>query len=131
MGCAGDDRRAVNGRDAPEDRSAALHDRPDAPELLAAVAEWLIAELLPAAPPDQRFHARVAAHVCAMVAREWEATAPDAAAAREAQGRLAGEIRSGAWDDRFQEAVEALRDAVRAKLAVARPGWDAVADDGR
>jgi Domain of unknown function (DUF6285) len=108
-----------------------MHDRPDAPELLAAVAEWLIADLLPVAPPEQRFHARVAAHVCAMVAREWEATVADPAHAREDERRLAAEIRAGAWDERWDEVVASLRDAVRAKLAVARPGWDAVADDGR
>jgi hypothetical protein len=107
----------------------APQDRPDAPELLAAIARYLHDDLLPHVPAEQRFSVRVAANSCAILAREWEAGPgrPD----RAAQAELARAIRAGEWDDRWPEAVDALREQVAAKLAVARPGWADVADDGR
>ena len=48
-------------------------DRPEAPELLEAVAEYLFAELRPEVPSEQRFRVLVAANVCAVVARELRA----------------------------------------------------------
>jgi hypothetical protein len=106
-----------------------MQDRPDAPELLAAVAQYLFEDLLPEVPREQRFNVRVAANCCAIVAREWEAEVgrPDRAGQRE----LAAAIRSGARDDRWDETVASVREEVRAKLAVAHPGWTDVADDGR
>src|SRR4249920_338306 len=106
-----------------------MQDRPDAPELLAAVAQYLSEDLLPEVPREQRFQVRVAANCCAIVAREWadEVGAPD----REGQRELARAIRAGECDDRWEEAVARLREDVRAKLAVAHPGWADVADDGR
>jgi hypothetical protein len=106
-----------------------MQDRPDAPELLAAVAQYLFEDLLPEVPREQRFHVRVAANCCAIVAREWDADVgrPDRAAQRE----LAEAIRSGSRDDRWDETVESVRDEVKAKLAVAHPGWTDVVDDGR
>jgi hypothetical protein len=106
-----------------------VQDRPDAPELLVAVAQWLVEDLLPAAPREQRFNVRVAANCCAIVAREWEAEVgrPD----RSGQRELARAIRAGEWDDRWEEAVASAREAVAAKLAVAHPGYADVADDGR
>jgi hypothetical protein len=103
------------------------HDRPDAHELLEAVAGYLRDELLPAVPAEHRFGVRVAANACAMVARETSALAPD----RERERALVREIRDGDWDERLTELALGLREEVRAKLAVAHPGWDAVADDGR
>jgi Domain of unknown function (DUF6285) len=103
------------------------HDRPDAHELLEAVAAYLRDELLPAVPADQRFGVRVAANACAMIARETASLAPR----RDREVALAQEIRDGAWDERLPELAQRLREEVRAKLAVAHPGWDAVADDGR
>ena len=106
-----------------------MQDRPDAPELLAAVAQYLFEDLLPEVPREHRFHVRVAANCCAIVAREWAAEVgpPD----RAEQHELARAIRSGARDDRWEETVAAVREQVRAKLAVAHPGWADVADDGR
>lgn len=106
-----------------------MQDRPDAPELLAAVAQYLFEELLPEVPREQRFKVRVAANCCAIVAREWaaEVGAPD----RTAQRELAQRIRSGELDDEFADAVARLREEVAAKLAIAHPGWTDVADDGR
>jgi len=107
----------------------APQDRPDAPDLLAALARYLHEDLLPHVPADQRFSVRVAANACAILAREWEAGPgrPD----RAAQTQLARVIRAGEWDERWPEAVGMLRVQVAAKLAVARPGWADFADDGR
>jgi Domain of unknown function (DUF6285) len=102
-------------------------DRPDAHELLAAVAQYLIEDLLPHVAPEQRFGVRIAANSCAIAAREAAQHVPD----REAQRALARAIRAGEHDQRWGETVTAVREEVRAKLAVNHPGWDAVADDGR
>jgi Domain of unknown function (DUF6285) len=106
-----------------------MQDRPDTPELLAAVAQYLIEDLLPDLPREHRFQVRVAANSCAIVAREWQAEmgTPDRARQRD----LAAQIRSGGADERWDQIVGAIRDEVRAKLAVAHPGWTDVADDGR
>ena len=106
-----------------------MQDRPDAPELLAAVAQYLFEDLLPHVPREQRFNVRVAANCCAIVAREWEAGPglPD----RTAQHELAQGIRTGDWDDRWAQAVELVRGEVAEKLAVAHPGYGEVSDDGR
>ena len=106
-----------------------MQDRPDAPELLAAVARYLFEDLLPRVPADQRFQVRVAANCCAIVAREWEAEVGPAD--RGADRELAAEIRAGDWDARWDEVVARVRESVRAKLAVSHPGYDEVADDGR
>ena len=76
-----------------------MQDRPDAPELLAAVAQYLFEDLLPEVPREHRFQVRVAANCCAIVAREWDAEVgqPDRAPQRE----LAEAIRSGSLDDRW------------------------------
>ena len=140
-----------------------MQDRPTAPEFLLAVAAWIVEDLLPVVPREQRFNARIAAHACAMVAREWEAADehargeearlgallgvtmledPDAEAGGEAPAAraervlalrrgVARAIRAGDLDDRWEEAVMALRDSIAAKLAVAHPGYDEVMDDGR
>ncbi len=60
-----------------------------------------------------------------------EAPACEVAAIREAQRDVARTIRAGALDDRWDEALAVMRDSVRAKLAVAHPGYDDFADDGR
>jgi len=89
---------------------------------------------------------RVAANVAAIVAREIEPAAPGEGAERERMERLlalAGEsagsgedaralqrraarsIRAGRVDERWVEALGLVRESVREKLAVARPGYDA------
>jgi hypothetical protein len=74
----------------------------------------------------------VAANSCAQLAREaaLAEAQPAHRAAREEQAALAGAIRAGDYDDRWDEALALLRDEVRGKLAVAHPGYDDFADDG-
>jgi Domain of unknown function (DUF6285) len=104
-----------------------MQDRPDAHRLLEALERYLRDDLLEAVPAEHRFRVRVAANVCAILARETAALAPD----RAEQRALAAEIRAGTWDERLPELAARLREEVRARLAIAHPGWDAVADDGR
>jgi Domain of unknown function (DUF6285) len=108
-------------------------DRPDAPELLEAVAEYLFAELRPDVPREQRFRVLVAANVCAVVARELRAgegsAQEDAELFAELLGgegdrtELARRIRAGEFDDRLEELAPKLAEHVRRKLDVARPGY--------
>jgi hypothetical protein len=130
-----------------------LQDRPTAPELLDAVAGYLFAELRPTVVREQRFPLLVAANLCAVVARELRAgsdpdladlalfreaagtppaeplvpvvASPEAEAdARRAAAELAKLIREGRLDGRLAETVSMLREHVRRKLEVARPGYD-------
>ena len=102
-----------------------MQDRPDAPELLAALARWLHEDLRPTLPRERRFEALVAANACAILAREWVTDGPGAP--DRAQQRA---IRAGEYDDRWDDVLERVREEVRSKLAVAHPGYDAFADDG-
>jgi hypothetical protein len=125
-----------------------VNDRPTALELLAAVRGFLEREVLPGLEGPRRYHARVAAHVLAVVAREieteeaqlrgeWERlggllgdpAAPPAAreALRDGVRRRneelalrirAGEADRGPWRDAV---VEHLRRTVADKLEVAQP----------
>jgi hypothetical protein len=123
-----------------------VQDRPEAEVLAAALARFLLEEVRPAVPRELRFQLLVAANCAAILAREsavGQAAVADErermarllgdapADARAGQRRLANDIRAGALDDRWAEAVDVLRESVRAKLAVARPGYDGLADDGR
>lgn len=127
-----------------------MQDRPTATELLEAVRAFLADEVVPALDGHRRFHARVAANVLAIVARElegeaaalraeWErlagllglggpAPAEPAglrAAVREATAALAERIRHGEADaGPFAARVRAhLRATVREKLAAANPRY--------
>ena len=93
--------------------------------------EFLESDVLPATEGRVRFHARVAANVVAMVAREL-VLGPGQAAAHEARlaalgvrndAELAAAIRSGALDARADEVRAAVRATVADKLAVANPGY--------
>ena len=108
-------------------------DRPDAAELLEAVAEYLFAELRPEVPREQRFRVLVAANVCAVVAREIRAGEGPARKDEELFAELLGgdggaeelsrRLREGDLDDRLDELAERLAEHVRRKLEVARPGY--------
>jgi hypothetical protein len=124
-------------------------DRPDAADLLDAVAEYLFGELRPEVPREHRFKVLVAANVCMVVAREIRAgegpTREDLALFRELLGeedkhppegpgelatetrraaeRLAARLRAGELDDRLDELSPRLAEHVRRKLEIARPGY--------
>jgi hypothetical protein len=125
-----------------------VNDRPTAVELLRAVEAFLEDEVVGALQGPARFHARVAANVVAIVARELETEDAHGTAEWERLGRLLGEpgpppaaraalreglrarsqalcerIRAGQADaGPFRAAVLAhLRASVDEKLAVSRP----------
>jgi Domain of unknown function (DUF6285) len=128
-------------------------DRPDAPELLDAVAEFLFADVREWAPPEKRFVALVAANVCAVVARELRAGEDPSRAdvalfnemlgaepgepldadvereARDAAKELARRIREGDFDAEMEETAARLREHVRRKLKIARPGYSGAGPD--
>ncbi len=109
----------------------APHDIPSATDLLEAVREFLQSDVAETTDGRLRFHARVAANVLGMVAREM-ALGPEQA--RSHARRLAGlgvaddtalaeAIRTGALDDRIDEVVDVVRRSVADKLAVANPTY--------
>lgn len=102
-------------------------DRPDARELVEAVAAWLTEEHAPGLEGGERFQALVAAQALAIAARELELggghEAADAAELGDAS-ELAAAIRAGERDEELGELAARLREHVRRKLAVARPGYD-------
>jgi hypothetical protein len=123
-------------------------DRPDAAELLEAVAEYLFGELRSEVPREQRFKVLVAANICAVVAREIRAgdgpTREDlalfrdllgeqgelpsdpatlAAETRQATEQLSRRLRAGELDERLGELAPRLAEHVRRKLEIARPDY--------
>ncbi|HYU59586.1 MAG TPA: DUF6285 domain-containing protein [Solirubrobacterales bacterium] len=124
-----------------------MQDRPTAPELLDALAELLFADVREWVPRERRFQVLVAANVCAVVARELRAgedasladvalfrsllgaEGPEPAIdqaeaeAREAAAELAWEIRQGNLDGEIEQVAGSLREHVKRKLEIARPGY--------
>jgi hypothetical protein len=124
-------------------------DRPDAAELLDALAEFLYAEVAEWAPREKRFQVLVAANLCAIVGRELRAGSEplrdDLAllhellgtqsppgelseaelreAVRAAEAELAVRLRAGELDERLDAVASRLAEHVRRKLEVARPGY--------
>jgi hypothetical protein len=109
----------------------APHDIPTAAQLVEAVREFLEGDVSAATDGRVRFHARVAANVCAMVERELALGPAQERAARERLApfgvvddfELAAAIRSGELDDRYDEVAAAVRATVRDKLLVANPKY--------
>jgi aminoglycoside phosphotransferase (APT) family kinase protein len=103
---------------APVADGPGLHGRPTARELLDAVEGYLRDDVLPGTDGRLSYHARVAANVLAIVARELASPPPpyDAAA-------LAAEVRGGAWDGRPDELLVRLAADVPPPLAVANPRY--------
>jgi hypothetical protein len=109
----------------------AVHDAPSAVELLEAVGEFLVSDVMAGTEGRLRFHARVAANVVAMVGRELElGPGQRSDYAEDLRGlgvrsdrELADAIRAGELDDRADEVGAVVRGSVAAKLAVAHPGY--------
>ena len=108
-----------------------LHDIPDAPSLVEAVREYLERDVMTSTEGRVRFHARVAVNVLNMVERELRLGPEQADAHRAGLARLgvadetelAAAIRSGALDDRLDEARAFVTATVEAKLRVANPKY--------
>ena len=124
-----------------------MQDRPEASELLDALAAMLFTEVRDWVPRERRFQILVAANLCAVVARELRAGAGPSIAdarlfrgllgaddgdatpeeaevqAREAAAELARRIRAGELDDELDRVASELRDHARRKLEIARPGY--------
>lgn len=110
---------------------SAPHDRPTAAELVEAVGEWIRRSQIDGEIAPNRFHARVAANMLAIVEREL-ALGPAQARAHTARleqlgvaddAALAAAIRSGELDRRAAEVRELVWASVRDKLAVANPKY--------
>lgn len=114
--------------------SAGVYGRPTAPELIAAVAEFLESDVRQATDGPVNFHARVAANALRIVERELVRDGNPTAALAELgftdEAELAAAIRDGQLDDRNHDVTTFLRTLVQHKLAVAHPGYatDAIAD---
>jgi Domain of unknown function (DUF6285) len=109
----------------------APHDAPSAAELVVAVREWIRSAVIDGDGEPNRFHARVAANMLAIVGRELE-LGPGQAISHEKRlaalgltddAALAAAIRSGSLDDRADEVRAAVWASVRDKLAVANPKY--------
>jgi hypothetical protein len=100
-------------------------------EMVDAVREWLLNDVVAGTEGRLRFHARVAANMLAMVGRELEVGPAQAAAHRERLAELgmaddvelAAAIRRGELDDRADELRRLLRASIVDKLLVANPGY--------
>jgi len=122
--------------DDPGYQSVPPHDRPNGPELLRAVREFLTTEagLGVGTDPRLRFHARVAANALRIAEREAMLGPAHEQAHRKRlaalgyadDAALCTAIRDGSLDHRFGEVAEAVRSATIDKLTVANPGHLAV-----
>ncbi|HET9771049.1 MAG TPA: DUF6285 domain-containing protein, partial [Acidimicrobiia bacterium] len=109
--------------------STELYGRPTAEELLDATEDFLRGPVSDATGGQVRFHARVAANVLAIVARELRAgpgPAARAAAGLEKLGahsltELCARIRAGDFDGREDDLYPFLWETVGDRLAVANP----------
>lgn len=110
---------------------AVPHDLPTAAELVEAVREWWDGTVVTSDAPPNRFHARVASNILAIVERELELGPQQAAAHRARLARLgvaddAALARAIRLDDLDVPAAEVralVWESVRAKLEVANPDY--------
>jgi hypothetical protein len=108
-----------------------LHDTPPAADLAAAVEDFLRTDVMPAVEGRLKFQALVAANVMAIIGRELRMGADQERGHAERlaglgvsdDAALAAAIRAGEMDDRFGAVIEALRQSVADKVAVANPKW--------
>jgi|SRR3954468_17349994 hypothetical protein len=112
-------------------------DRPTAPELIAAVREFLEHDVMAATDGRVQFHTRVAVNALGMVERELldgpafeelereraQALLGHAGEARELERELAAGIRDGSVDPEAAAVRAHVRATVREKLLLANPGY--------
>ncbi|HYF46984.1 MAG TPA: phosphotransferase family protein, partial [Acidimicrobiales bacterium] len=109
----------------------ALHDVPSTVQLLEAVREWVESDVRSSTEGRVQFHTRVAANVLSAVERELTVGPAMAAAHAErlaalgvsSERELADRIRAGAWTTDDRELLDAVRQTVVDKLAVANPRY--------
>jgi hypothetical protein len=110
-----------------------VYGRPALSELIAAVREYLMDAATGKGPVPSGYSARVAANSLAIVERELARGDADQRAYAALLARLgavdeaalAAQIRAGHRDHQLAEIAGLLRGIVAARLAVARPGYDA------
>jgi hypothetical protein len=110
---------------------SAPHDAPSIAQMIEALREWMERDVITGTTGRLQFHARVAKNMLAMIERELElgtVQAADHAKRLDAlnsldDADLSARIRSGELDDRYEEVRVAVEASVRAKLAVANPGY--------
>ena len=115
-----------------------MQDRPTAAELLDAMAADLYNEVREWVPRERRFRVLVLANLCAVIARELRAGEEPSVRDAELFSRLSGKpaddpragaaqlaaaIRRGDLDSELVDTIVGLREHVRRKLDVARPGY--------
>lgn len=116
-----------------------VYGTPTAAELLAAVRDFLRADVLDATSGHTRYLLRVAINVVDIVRRECEQRPGAEQALQEALGaldvsteaELARAIRAGTFDDRAGDLHRCLTTAVRLRLAVSNPRYGQQGDAGR
>ncbi|MEX2206989.1 MAG: DUF6285 domain-containing protein [Myxococcota bacterium] len=116
-----------------------MHDRPSAVELLAAIADLLEREVMPALSGGLEYRVRVAVNLARILEREarlgpdllererelLEALVGPGESVLALNARLVERLRSGNVDLDFERsALAALGEIARAKLAIARPGYE-------
>jgi hypothetical protein len=117
-----------------------MHDRPDAAELLQAIANLLEQEVMPAVGGGGlEYRVRVAVNLARILERETrlgpatltrerellESLVGPGGDLLELNARLVARLRSGDVDLDFERrALAALGEVARAKLAIARPGYE-------
>ena len=107
------------------------HDMPTSRELVESVREWLERDVLTGTTGRLQFHARVAINVLAMVERELDVGADQAAAHQQRldalgcadDAELAARIRSGELDGDLEQVRALVWASVRDKLSVANPKY--------
>ncbi len=111
-----------------------MHDRPTQAELLDIIAETLRETVVPATAPHARHQARIAANLCAVLAREMADTHNPATIMRRLEIALGLPAGHGGIDGVTRqlrlggaptsEAIELVSELVRMKLDVVKPGYD-------
>ena len=112
-------------------RTNAPYDAPDAQQLIAAVHNYLHDDLMPRSSGADRWLLRVAANALAIAGREIQHAPAHRAGhgARLAELGAASDrdlchaIRTGDFDDRWDEVAGAVRAAIADSLSVANPGY--------